>query len=136
MQGGQVVWGAVEWNSWGRKNRQKLGEHRGWRTQGWAAVEDPEGRLAAAGVTSMGFSFPPWLWGPGQSRCHLVAMPAGGSQGCTDSWAHRWKGDQMVMMFTIIREDTSELSFINHVTTEERMAQVPVTVSGATQMEC
>lgn len=65
-----------------------------------------------------------------------MAVLAGGSRGCTDSWAHRWKRDQMVMMFTIIREDTSELSFINRVTTEERMAQMPITVSGATQMEC
>lgn len=60
-----------------------------------------------------------------------VAVLAGGGVGCTDSWAHRWKGDQMVTMITaIILEDTSELSFINHIATVERMTQMPVTVSG------
>lgn len=60
MQGGQVVWGAVEWNSWGRKKTKAGGTQR-VENRGWAAVEDPEGRLAAAGVTSVGFSFLPWL---------------------------------------------------------------------------
>lgn len=44
----------------------------------------------------------------------------------------------MVMMFTVImQEDTSELSFINHVTTEEGVVQMPVTVSGTVhRVEC
>lgn len=66
-----------------------------------------------------------------------MVVPAGGGPGCTDSWAPRWKGDQMVMMFTIIiREDTSELSLINRVTREERVAQMPVTVSGTMRVGC
>lgn len=66
-----------------------------------------------------------------------VAVPAGGGPGCTDSWAHRWKGHQMVTMLTvIILEDTSELSFINHIATVERMAQMPVTILGKMQVEC
>jgi len=86
----------------------------------------------------VGLPFLPWLPGPDPSPCRFVAVWAGGGPGCTDSWAHRWKGDQMVMMFTVImQEDTSELSFINHVTTEEGVVQMPVTVSGTVhRVEC
>lgn len=82
----------------------------------------------------MGLSFLPWLWGPGLSLCHLVAQCGPGR---TDPWAHRWKGDQMAMMLTIIiLQDTSKLSFIKHVTKRNmwcRASQFPV--SGNMQVE-
>lgn len=101
VQGGQVFWGAAEWNSWGSAEGKEPGDGLQFRTQ-------------RAGVTSVGLSFLPWLWGPGLSLCHLVAQCGPGR---TAPWAHRWKGDQMAMMLTIIiLQDTSKLSFINHVT--------------------
>ena len=119
------------------EEQTKAGGAQRVENPGIGCSRGPRGRLAAAGVTSVGFSFLPWLQGPGPSPGRLVAAPTGGGPGCTASWAHRWKGDQMVMMFTIIiREDTSELSFINCVTPEEYVAQMPVTVSGAMQVEC
>lgn len=43
----------------------------------------------------------------------------------------------MVTMLTvIIPDDTSELSFINHIATVERMTQMPVTILGKMQVEC